>query len=87
MNARLQGDAADLMKTAMADSWDAGVFDDDMLGAPHLTVHDELDGSDNNSSHSNEALAELKNIMETCVSLLVPIKADGGTGPNWGAIE
>lgn len=87
LNARLQGDAADIMKTAMADAWDAGVFDDDYLGAPHLTVHDELDGSDDNTPATNEALAELKHIMETCVQLLVPLKADGGTGPNWGAIE
>jgi DNA polymerase I-like protein with 3'-5' exonuclease and polymerase domains len=85
LNARLQGDAADIMKTAMSQSWEAGVFD--YIGAPHLTVHDELDGSDDNSKASNEALAELKHIMETCVELLVPLKADGGTGPNWGAIE
>lgn len=87
LNARLQGDAADIMKTAMADAWDAGLFDDAILGAPHLTVHDELDGSDDDTPQSNEALTELKNIMETCVKLLVPLKADGGTGLNWGAIK
>jgi DNA polymerase-1 len=87
LNARLQGDAADVMKTAMVDAWEAGVFDDAYLGAPHLTVHDELDGSDDDSPASNQALRELRNIMETCVQLLVPLKADGGTGPNWGSIE
>jgi DNA polymerase I-like protein with 3'-5' exonuclease and polymerase domains len=85
LNARLQGDAADIMKTAMADSWDAGVFD--YIGAPHLTVHDELDGSENESPAALEALAELKHIMETCVPLSLPLRADGGTGLNWGAIE
>lgn len=87
LNSRLQGDAADIMKIAMVQAWEAGLFDDGYLGAPHLTVHDELDGSDDDSANSNEALTELKHIMETCVELLVPLKADGGTGPNWGAIS
>lgn len=87
LNSRLQGDAADIMKTAMVQGWEAGVFEEAFLGAPHLIVHDEFDGSDDDTSGSNEALAELKHIMETCVDLMVPLKADGGTGPNWGAIE
>lgn len=82
LNAKLQGDAADIMKTAMGDAWDAGVFD--YIGPPSLTVHDELDGDDDDSLTSNEALAELKNIMEICVRLLVPLKTDDSTGPNWG---
>jgi len=87
LNSRLQGDAADIMKTAMVDAWEAGIFDDGILGAPHLTVHDELDGSDPVTPTTQEALNELKHIMETCVQLLVPLKADGGTGINWGAIQ
>ena len=39
------------------------------------------------SDSGREALAELKHIMETCVPLLVPLKADGGTGVNWGEID
>lgn len=85
LNARLQGDAADIMKTAMVSAWESGVFD--ILGAPALTVHDELDGDFDGSPQSIEALAEIKHIMETCVKLLVPLVADGGTGPNWGSIE
>jgi DNA polymerase I-like protein with 3'-5' exonuclease and polymerase domains len=85
LNARLQGDAADIMKTAMVQSWDAGVFD--YIGAPHLTVHDELDGSADESPRAVEALRELKHIMENCVQLLVPLRAEGGTGPSWGSIE
>jgi len=85
LNARLQGDAADIMKTAMVNAWEAGVFHE--IGAPHLTVHDELDGSVEDIPVHHEALRELKHIMETCVELLVPLRADGGTGPNWGSIE
>lgn len=85
LNARLQGDAADIMKTAMVESWESGVFD--YIGAPHLTVHDELDGSYDDSLVASEALRELTHIMETCVELLVPLKVDSGTGANWGSIE
>lgn len=87
LNARLQGDAADIMKTAMVNAWGAGLFEDSVLGAPHLTVHDELDMSNPRSPVAEEALRELKHIMETCVQLLVPLKCDSGTGPNWGAVE
>lgn len=87
LNARLQGDAADIMKTAMVQAWEAGVFDEHMLGPPHLTVHDELDGSYCNTPHHFEALKELKHIMETCVVLNVPLRADGGVGANWGSIK
>jgi DNA polymerase I-like protein with 3'-5' exonuclease and polymerase domains len=84
LNARLQGDAADIMKTAMVQAWQAGVFADDALGPPHLTVHDELDGSDPSTPQAKEADNELNHIMETCVNLLVPLKADSSYGPNWG---
>jgi DNA polymerase I-like protein with 3'-5' exonuclease and polymerase domains len=49
-------------------------------------VHDELDGSHLSTPVTKEALDELKHIMETCVELLVPLKVDAGTGPNWGSI-
>lgn len=87
LNSRLQGDAADIMKMAMVGAWEAGVFADNALGAPHLTVHDELDGSYDLSPTATEALNELNHIMETCVSLLVPLKVDSNSGPNWGATE
>jgi DNA polymerase I-like protein with 3'-5' exonuclease and polymerase domains len=87
LNARIQGDAADIMKLAMAQAWEAGIFASDILGAPHLTVHDELDGSDPQTAATSEAIGELKNIMETCVTLLVPLKADSGAGANWGAVK
>lgn len=87
LNAQLQGDAADIMKTAMVQAWEAGLFDEAHLGAPHLTVHDELDGSFTDGPADKEALAELKHVMESCVALRVPLKADGGTGPNWGEID
>lgn len=85
LNARVQGSAADIMKKAMVDTWESGVFD--VLGVPALTVHDELDGSYTPNRKGKEALKEMKRIMESTVDLLVPLRVDGGTGPNWGSIE
>jgi len=83
LNARIQGSAADLMKKAMVDIWDSGVIG--VLGAPHLTVHDELDFSAPRGGAA--ALREVKHIMETTVELQVPILADHKKGKNWGECE
>lgn len=86
LNALIQGGAADVMKTAMVQIWESGLCD--VIGAPHLTVHDELDGSlDEGNPRHMEAHAEVKHIMESCVKFAVPLRADGGLGPNWGALE
>jgi DNA polymerase I-like protein with 3'-5' exonuclease and polymerase domains len=86
LNARIQGSAADIMKTAMADIWESGACDADALGAPHLTVHDELDGSIDRSKRSKSALAYVKHVMETCVKLKVPLRADLEVGKTWGSV-
>jgi DNA polymerase I-like protein with 3'-5' exonuclease and polymerase domains len=83
LNARIQGSAADIMKLSMVNIWESGVCD--ALGAPHLTVHDELCGSYRDDKAGREALREFKHIMGNCVELLVPLKVDCGTGPNWGS--
>lgn len=78
LNAVLQGSAADLMKLAMVRAWDAGLFDDTLV--PHLTVHDELDVS----FSSRASLGRLREIMETCYQMKVPIVAEVETGRAWG---
>ncbi len=82
LNALLQGSAADIMKTAMVQILESGVLDE--LGAPHLTVHDELDGSLPDTPAAAEALEELRRIMETCVQLEIPLLADLTVAENWG---
>ena len=82
LNARTQGSAADVMKAAMVDLIDSGVVD--TLGAPQLTVHDELDGSMPDTREGREAIQEMKRVMENCVQLSVPLRVDPETGPNWG---
>jgi DNA polymerase I-like protein with 3'-5' exonuclease and polymerase domains len=73
MNRLIQGSAADMTKKAMQILYAEGII-------PHLQVHDELDIS----IESPEHIARIKEIMETCVELRVPIKVDVEVGPNWG---
>jgi DNA polymerase I-like protein with 3'-5' exonuclease and polymerase domains len=73
------------MKRAMVDIWESGVCDE--LGAPHLTVHDELDGSLPDGPVAIEALNELRNIMQTCVQLKVPLVSDLALLTSWGGQE
>jgi hypothetical protein len=83
LNRRLQGSAADLLKKAMLDAWQAGIFD--VIGVPRLTVHDELDFSV--MEENKEAFAALYHIMETAISFSVPVKVDVEDGPNWGLVQ
>lgn len=80
LNGLLQGSAADLMKKAMVDAWEAGVYE---IMIPHLTVHDELNQSVPDTPEGHEAFGELRNIMETSLTLEIPVRADGTIGSNW----
>ena len=81
LNKVLQGGAADHMKKAMVETYEAGVYDA-IGGVPSLTVHDELDGS-TNYDDCEEAHLEMKHIMETCLPLKVPVIVDTEIGSNW----
>ena len=85
LNALLQGSAADIMKMAMVKIWESGVCD--VLGPPHLTVHDELDFSVPDTKEGREALEEARRIMETCIELRVPLVVDVELGPSWGEVQ
>jgi len=75
LNKLIQGSAADQTKKAMADCYNAGLV-------PLLTVHDELCFS----VGSQEQADQIKEIMETGVSLKVPSKVDAELGSNWGEV-
>lgn len=83
LNYLLQGSAADQMKSAMVKAYEAGIFD--IIGVPRLTVHDELDFSV--MEPNEEAFAELKNILENVIPLLVPVIAEREIGLNWADVE
>lgn len=82
LNRKLQGGAADVMKKAMVDAYEAGLFADDACGIPILTVHDELDFEDYGDPDA-ACWKELEHITENCVSLKIPLRIDAKAGPNW----
>jgi DNA polymerase I-like protein with 3'-5' exonuclease and polymerase domains len=86
LNALLQGSAADIMKIAMVKIWEtAGIID--ILGAPLLTVHDELNWSVPRTLEAQQAHEEARLIMENCAPLNLPILCDSDHGANWGAAK
>lgn len=85
LNYVIQGSAADIMKKAMVEIFEAGLTT--AHGGPlsfHLTVHDEADISIPPTKEGIEAYREMKHIMETSTKLALPILADGEMGPSWG---
>lgn len=86
LNRVLQGSAADILKKGMQDAWRAGVCD--VLGAPLVTVHDELGWSvPPGDKHAEEAAAEARRSMENAIPLCLPLMVDYDQGPNWGACK
>lgn len=85
VNSLVQGSAADVMKKAMVEVYHSGVMD--VIGIPSLTVHDELVGSFPDTKLGWEAIREMKNTMENCVKLSVPLLAELKTGLNWGVAK
>lgn len=79
----VQGSAADLMKKAMVTCYHDGIFDTLYL---HATVHDELDVSVPKTKIGIDAFKEMQHIMESCLTIKVPIKAEAEIGPNWADI-
>ena len=72
LNALIQGASADLTKKAMLDLYnELGVI-------PHLQVHDELD-----LSYKGD-IKPVKEIMENCIELEVPLKVSVEKGRSWG---
>lgn len=83
LNKLIQGSAADILKFALLEAWDSGVFN---VLKMHLTVHDENVVSVPYNKEGAEANAELKHIMDMSFhsKLKVPMKAACELGPNWG---
>ena len=73
LNRLIQGSAADQTKQAMVSLHKEGY-------TAHIQVHDELDFS----VASQKDSANIKEIMENCVELLVPSKVDVELGESWG---
>lgn len=85
LNRKMQSSCADIIKKAMVDGWEAGVFAPDLLGVPFIQVHDELDLNVPRTAQCHEADAELTQIMQNAVKLNVPVIVDSDRGADWGA--
>jgi DNA polymerase-1 len=83
LNRKIQGSAADMMKKAMVDAHEAGIFD--RIGYPYITVHDELDNG--YSEDMRKDFIELAEIMENCIKLQVPVLVDTEKGTSWGSLN
>lgn len=83
LNKLIQGTAADILKTALINAYDEGIYN---ILTLHLLVHDEQVNSVPFSKEGTEAAVRLQQIMGEVFKdqLLVPIKAECELGPNWG---
>lgn len=81
VNYLIQGSAADVMKKGMYDGYNAGVFN---VLKPHITVHDELGVSVPKTKEGVEAYQELVHLMETCITIDVPLRVDCDLGTSFG---
>lgn len=83
LNGLLQGSAADIIKRAMVDIWKSGACD--VLGAPLIQVHDELDWSIPDTLEGRQAFDHTKTIMEQVYRdrLKIPLKVDSKIGADW----
>ncbi len=82
LNGLLQGSAADEMKQALVNTWEAGCFTGTGVTCS-LTVHDESNGSTPQTPIAIEALAEVHRLMENAIPLSIPVLVDGDVGANW----
>jgi len=84
-NAIDQGTAADIMKKAMVDIQKSGICD--VLGAPLLTIHDELDWTIPRTKESKEAFQESVHLMEQTIPLKIPVIVESDIGKNWSEVK
>lgn len=84
INAPMQGSAADIIKLAMIkiNAWIESLTDKSLI-VMTMQVHDEL-VFEIKESFVDEALAKIREIMESAVSLKVPLEVGIGVADNWG---
>lgn len=76
INAPIQGTASDIVKMAMLE------IHHEFKGKMLLQVHDEL-LFEIQSQEVDASIKRIKNIMENCISLKVPLKVNISHGKNW----
>jgi len=81
VNAPIQGSAADIMKLGMLKAWDA-LHAENLRAKILLQVHDELLLEVPEEELAPTAAA-LREALSTAYQLVVPLKVDLKSGPNW----
>jgi len=87
LNRLLQGSAADVMKKAMLDLYESGIYEHGKIPYPHLTVHDELDHSLPKGAEGKKYAKIIKEVLENTLDFSVPIICDYESGKNWGSLK
>jgi DNA polymerase-1 len=85
VNTVIQGSAADLIKLAMLECYNA-VQAGDLLADMLVQVHDELIFEVPLDCMSGTA-SQIRSIMESVVPLSVPVLVDVECGPSWGEMQ
>lgn len=86
VNYKFQGSEPDIMKTAMRNLWNSGVFE--YTGVPSITVHDELDWSvPNDDPITRQAFDYVQKEMQEAIKLRIPVFVDESNGPSWGKAD
>jgi DNA polymerase I-like protein with 3'-5' exonuclease and polymerase domains len=81
----LQGTEGEIIKMGMLACYKEGLFDDDLLGPPLLTTHDELvTDIKNESPEVQQARERYGWLMENALRIRVPLVYERTTGPDWG---
>jgi DNA polymerase-1 len=83
LNAPIQGSAADIVKNAMLNA-DSLLKSEKLQSRLLLQVHDEL-VFEVPDAELEATKALVKNVMESVVSLDVPLTAEAGSGASWAA--
>jgi len=80
----IQGSAADIMKKALLDLYESGIFN---ILHPHLTLHDEIDVSVPKTRQGLDAFREMGEQMKNAIKLKVPIEVDSEAADNWADVK
>lgn len=80
INAPIQGMSSDLVKLAMIEV--GHEFREQMV----LQVHDELIFEIKDDNQLNDKMKKIKNLMENCMTLDVPLKVNVSKGKNWAEL-
>jgi DNA polymerase-1 len=85
VNMPIQGTAADIIKIAMV-RLDRAMQERELSSRMLLQVHDEL-VFEAPRDETDELTKLVADILPKAMDLIVPLKVDVKTGPNWGALE